>query len=191
MEHYHLVKGGGDDPGRWAGKNGSIRGKDTLERALEITRPSWLGYHGYAREFQADNPDLLRRLANRVGYWYFPAELELPEKAPRGRAAQIAITWTNRGLAPAYHPFVLRLRLAGGTAARVVTAPSDNRRWLPGQDSRETYSLPVPADLAPGEYELGVSLTDEAHGDPRPVRLGLVPSTLEGGFYRLASLAVE
>ena len=67
LEHYKSTL----KSGSWKGKNGEQEGAAALRRALKRAHCTYLGYHGYAEEYARDNPEFLREMANRVGYWYF------------------------------------------------------------------------------------------------------------------------
>ncbi|MDP2324152.1 MAG: hypothetical protein Q8N51_08995, partial [Gammaproteobacteria bacterium] len=72
LEHYGTVK----RLGNWDGRPGSNvekfgkgkRGADYFRGALELLHASYIGYHGYAHEWLADNPELTKELLNRCGY---------------------------------------------------------------------------------------------------------------------------
>ena len=55
-----------------------------LVAAVEESHGTYVGFHGYPRQWLAENPDLARHLANRAGYWYFPKSVDLPESARPG-----------------------------------------------------------------------------------------------------------
>lgn len=195
LEHYGIVK----QKGNWVAKEGSNlrqygegrNGADYFRGAMEILHATYIGYHGYAREWLADNPELTGELLNRCGYWYFPQTVEVPEALAAGQAGSIAIAWQNRGVARAYHPYTLTLRLKGSEAFE-CEAPSGNTRWLPGAADktwREEYPMKVPATLKPGRYELAMKLTSlEARRD---VKLGLKGVLLgKDGFYTVGTVQV-
>lgn len=194
LEHYGNVKTRGNwkaEPGSSLAKHGGGRtGPDMLRGALALLRATYIGYHGYAREWLADNPDLTVELLNRCGYWFFPHSVELPDAARPGKAAAVAITWENRGVARAYRPYALRWRLEG--PRRIETSqPAGNDRWEPGAPPvREAYELALPADAPPGDYEVLFKLRAE-HAD-RDVRLPLATSReAADGFYRVGRILVE
>ena len=99
-EHYATTK-----------KQDVYREGRPLERATEEIHATWVGFHGDAREWLSENPELARRLANRMGYWYFPVKIGPRETLRRGRPARVSIEWLNRGVAPAYHHYPMALGL--------------------------------------------------------------------------------
>ena len=107
-------------------------GPDYFRGALELLHATYIGYHGDAHEWLADNPELTKELLNRCGYWLFPVSLELPEKAVAGEKLPLALTIENRGVAPPYAPYELRAKLTGPGAPWVHTLATGCRAWMPG-----------------------------------------------------------
>jgi hypothetical protein len=196
LEHYGSVKGKGNwvpRPGSSLEKYGAGRtGADYFRGALELLHATYIGYHGYAREWLADNPQLTGELLNRCGYWFFPHSVELPDSLSAGRSNTVTIAWGNRGVARAYQPYELVLRLEG-PATFECAQPSGNTNWLPGpadQPWRETYALALPATLQAGDYTLKLKLRSRAAG--RDVKLPLKATLLDkDGFYTLGPVQVK
>lgn len=189
FEHYRHVKRAGN----WKGPDGVERGAAEVRGAIDLTRATYIGYHGYAPEWLKENPNLTRELANRVGYWYFVKSVEIPDGVRPGERFAVMIEWLNRGVAPAYHRYALRIRISapGGGREEAVKA-ADNRRWEPGSSVRETYRVALPKGAGPGEYALKVRLADEREEPPRVVELALKESLRDAdGFYALGRVRVE
>jgi hypothetical protein len=186
LQHYEHVK----REGNWIGVDGAQRGAEIVRGALAISHASYIGYHHWAKLWLKENPGLARELANKVGYWYFPRSLATPAAWVRGRPAPVEIVWENRGVAPAYHPFTMRIRLVGERGMHEERVPSDNTRWLPDAPTTERYELVPPATLPPGRYALSVHLVDDAEGRERPIELGLAEDarTQPAGGYRLVTV---
>jgi hypothetical protein len=183
LEHYGIMK----EAGLWTVPDGGA-GATMVVGAIELAHATYLGYHGWADEWFAENPQLTRTLANRLGYWYFPKSVSLPERVTPGGTARFEITWENHGVAPAYHRYDVRIEFAsgaGGPSQSVQVPSSDNRRWKPGEATTETYDVHIPRNLAPGLYKIGVSLLDTGGPQPRPVEIGLQEALRSaGGFVR-------
>jgi len=196
LEHYGGVKERGNwnpRPGSSLAKfGGGQHGADYFRGALEVLHASYIGYHGYAHEWLADNPQLTVELLNRCGYWFFPHKLELPDKLGPGTSQPLTIAWQNRGVARAYHGYNLIVRLDGPKRFE-CEMPAGNQRWLPGPDDkpwRETYTLALPATLPVGEYRLALKLRSAEAG--RDVKLPLKAEMLGGdGFYTVGQVRVE
>lgn len=196
LEHYGIVKNQGNwipQPGSSLEEFGAGRsGAEVFRGALEQLHATYIGFHGYARDWLADNPVLTTELLNRCGYWFFPHKVELPAALVAGKSNNVSIHWQNRGVAPAYRPYNLILRL-DGTSRFEQSLPSGNTRWLPGPAEnlhREIYSLTVPAKLASGDYELKLRLLSRE--STRDVKLPLQARLLDSdGFYTIGRVRVS
>jgi hypothetical protein len=195
LDHYPRVKEQGD----WTAEPGSaiaahvpgMTGPEFFLRALELLRASYIGYHGPAHEWLADNPELTIQALNRAGYWYFPHRVVVPDATRAGEWVELHIDWENRGVAPAYHDYDLVLQWDGPQSGS-VSLPSGNRQWMPRSDGSVdsvAYSLHWPENLQPGEYQLKMKLY--APRVAETVRLGLDPSIEDAdGFYQVASFRI-
>jgi hypothetical protein len=192
LQHYPVMKDPKIDH-TWIGRNGSVHGGEIFENALRLSRATWIGYHGDAREWLDENPELTLKLANLCGYWLFPETIDLPEKLVAGQTAEIAMSWLNRGVAPPYHPYQLTLRLRGENCAWSQPVLEANpTSWLPGVMRGEVYSLDVPVDLAAGLYDVELCLKESTDTSSRPVWLGLDKSLRTAdNFYRVATVEVS
>ena len=155
LEHYRSVR----RLGNWTGRpnssllkhGGGKSGADFLRGALELLHATYIGYHGFADVWLAENPDLTTELLNRCGYWFFLHSVTTPDGLHPGQTQEIQLAWENRGVAPAYQPYTLKVRLAGSDTAD-FNCDAGNRKWLPdppGTVYRETYNLRIPSTLPP------------------------------------------
>ena len=196
LEHYSAVKRSGN----WLAKPGSSlarygkgkTGADVLRDALGILHATYIGYHGDAADWLADNPDLTVELLNRSGYWYFLHRIALPDVLTAGQSHPIEITWENRGVAPASRDFVLHLRLEGPETLD-FERPSGNRRWVPettGKLYSERYTIDLPKTAKPGVYQLRLKLRSPSAN--RDVFLALKTNLLDRlNYYALGECQVE
>jgi len=196
LEHYGGVKKQGNwvpRPDSSLGKFGGGRtGPDYFRGALEVLHATYIGYHGDARQWLDDNPQLTGELLNRCGYWFFPLSVDVPAALVPGQSAAVQVAWQNRGVARAYHPYTIVWQLRGPGTFQ-AEFPAGNTRWLPNaaeEPWRETYTLAVPADAKPGEYELRMKLfSPEAKRD---VKLPLKAVLLgDDGFYTLGRVPIR
>ncbi|URD52531.1 DUF4832 domain-containing protein [Chroococcidiopsis sp. CCNUC1] len=189
LQHYHLQKKDND----WIGVDGSIKGGELLKGAIDISHATFVGYHGYADEWLKENPTLARKLANKMGYWYFLKSIEIPSSLMRGSRHSFKLKWENHGVAPAYYRYKLKLALKGtnGTYTQYLTE-SNNKSWLPGTTVAETYSVNVPQTLAAGEYKVAIALVEERNKTKRPIELAL-KDELKGNddFYEIGYINIE
>ena len=163
-----------------------------LVAAVEESHGTYVGFHGYPRQWLAENLELARHLANRAGYWYFPKSIDLPESARPGAQISVKLVWENHGLAPAYHHYPLTIKLANEQTHHVQEiASADNRSWMPCEIIGDTYTIDLPDTLLPGPYRVGIALYDERDTGKRPIELGLSDELKDReGFYTLAELQV-
>jgi len=188
MEHYHKVLGFG----HWTVPNGETTGAEMLRGAIEMMHPTYLGYHGEADEWLADNPDVTRDLVNRIGYWYFPAIAILPDNASAGISSLMQITWENHGVAPAYNKYYLMLKIENETSTVTqLLSEMDNTFWMPGEGATETYTVDIPALLSTGDYNLGISIISDTLESARRVELGFNESLRDAsGYYKIGTIHV-
>jgi len=196
LQHYGAVKNDGNwivRPGSSAALHGDGKsGPDYFRGALDLLHATYVGYHGYAREWLDDNPQLTVELLNRCGYWFFLHSVRMPETWKSGTSTALTMTWENRGVAPAYEPFQLRLRLCGPPTLN-LNIESGNRKWLPLHEKKtheEEYEIDLPQELKPGDYALQMKLYSPAAD--RDVLLPLKRDLLDRhGFYTLCKIRIE
>jgi hypothetical protein len=196
LEHYGKVK----QLGNWETKPGSASfkfgkgktGPEFFRGALELLHATYIGYHGDAREWLTDNPELTKELLNRCGYWLFPKSIELPPTLVAGETAPLTLVMENRGVAPPYAPYELRVKLSRAGDSVVRPLATACKSWLPGVPVSSRYQLPLPSDLKPGDYELAIALFDITGLKERPVEFALKASIRDSeGYYKLASVPVK
>jgi uncharacterized protein DUF4832/GDSL-like lipase/acylhydrolase family protein/glycosyl hydrolase family 42 (putative beta-galactosidase) len=187
LQHYGMAKRIGNwqgAPGSTIAKKGDGKtGADIFREALEILHATYIGYHGYAREWLVDNPELTKELLNRCGYWYFLHSVKVPDRLVPGRACNLQLAWENRGVAPAYHPYTLKVRLVG-PAIYDFEVDAANMGWLPGTTDelhQKTYRLQLPSSMKAGEYQLKLKMVCPATG--RDVLLALNRDLLDEQQY--------
>lgn len=192
LEHYGAVKKLGNWDARpdslMAKHGGGKKGADYFRGALGLLRATYIGYHGDAREWLTDNPQLTGELLNRCGYWYFLDSATLPKSLVSGGEGEMVLAWTNRGVAPAYHAYRLLLRLEG-PATFEQDLDAGNRRWLPGAAAKEKYRIAIPATAKPGTYIVKFKLRSPQAN--RDVRVALREELRDrDGFYRVGTVEV-
>ena len=187
FDHYHAVL---TDPDL-------LRGGLSALEAVRRAHATYAGFHGYPREWLARERYLTEYLANRLGYWFFLTGADVPPM-PAGAVSLIRLHIDNRGYAPAYHRYQLRLRLVGAEGVAYEQAlDADPRLWQPGQTSVVTAGV-RPRGVKPGRYEVQVGLFEggcgEAHGGNcgagRPVRFAMREEFVEDGYCKVCETEV-
>jgi len=121
----------------------------------------------------------------------FPKSIELPATVTAGSTAPFRMTFDNRGVAPPYHPYELRVRLSGGGVAWVGVVGQTDKSWLPGTPIIVKKELPLPTNLKAGRYTVSLGLFDDSSGKDRPVEFALKTSARDAdGYYRVAEVEV-
>ena len=188
LQHYGMVK----EDGNWLGKNGAdiieqhgYSGAEIMRNAIKTLHATYIGYHGYAEEWLADNPDLTCELANLCGYWYFPVKALVPGKLVKGDN-KLTIEWLNKGVAPAYSTFGLALRFESqdaGNSFDLNINESGNINWLPGIAVTETYTVKIPSEVTSGKYLLKLKLVEKTTDPLQDIQIGIKTSSLDSRNY--------
>lgn len=193
LQHYGGVK----RDGNWLGVDGretiptlGFSAAEIFRGAVRLLRATYLGYHGYAEEFLADNPRLTGEMLNLAGYWLFPVSATFDRTLER-EGNRLELVWLNRGVAPPYVDFdmVVRLVPADGRAAfDLPLGPVDSRSWVSEAlaTSRLTFSLPE--TVPPGSYWMSFRLETGGRRVDLAVRIGRFD---EDGFLPLGQVRVH
>ena len=149
-------------------------------RALKSSHASFVGYHGWAEVYLRENKDFAKSLLNRMGYWFFPHNITLPVVAQLGAEVTMDISVENRGVAPSYKKYLLKVRLKGNGMVRDIPVESiDVRNWIEGKTVSESHRFKLSSDLEPGKYAFSIGLF---RGD-EPVQLALKTSLRDSEFF--------
>jgi len=132
----------------------------------------------------------LEKLARLAGYRFVLREVGCEKMVRRGTALSIKMKWANVGVGKLYRPAELRLSLLNTAGQTVVSTSAlpDAREWLPG-DHDVAASIPIPANMEPGEYSLAVALivTTSQH---IPLNLAIDAPAKEG-WYEVSQTRIE
>lgn len=183
-EHYeHVIKAG-----NWIGREGrgyvkkaGCSGRDMFINSMEITHPTYIGYHGHLKQWLSENPELAKYLANKCGYWIIPVSAEVHGDA-------ITVRWFNNGVAPCLHEYALRLHFFDplGNDTVVEIPESGNRAWMPGKTTQKTYSFRYPANVLGKSVRMYMELYDES--TERTIDVGLLASSMFRGLIPVGEL---
>jgi hypothetical protein len=164
LEHYKE----GQEMGHFSGLNSSdvnrygYSGATFMEKSMELSHPTYIGFHGYVKDWLNDNPALSNHLANRCGYWYFIKDAKY-SPVLKYISNKLTLTWLNKGVAPAYNRYALILHFVGSQISfNVEITDSGNLRWMPnGQYYTHEYEYDIPSGIPPGMYNLSLKLYDK------------------------------
>lgn len=187
LEHYHKIKGS-----RWTVPNGVQKGQSVLKGAIDLAHATYVGYHGDAKTWFNDNPEITRNLVNRIGYWFFPSSIVFPSNLNAGTFQSIQISWLNRGVAPAYNRYRLQAKLQNKDDTYTQNLIEANTAtWFPDSTHTETYVLQIPPSLPTGSYDFSIALLADTSQNTRKIEIGLKESSKDSmGFYKLAKINI-
>lgn len=195
LEHYGKIK----SLGNWDARSGSSAsrfgrgqsGPEVFRGAIDLLHATYIGYHGNAREWLTDNPELTKELLNRCGYWLFPTSIEMPQTLVAGETASFVLVLGNRGVAPPYAPYELRIKLTRPGVRVVQAVKSDCKSWSPGLPVSLPHQMSLPADLRAGDYALAIGLFDVSGAKERVVEFALNEEARDSdGYYELVRVNV-
>jgi len=177
FEHYQAVI---SDPERFK------EGLPFID-ALRRTHATYAGFHGYPRPWLERYPYLTAYLANRLGYWYFIDGLRLTDWV-EGCDSHMNIRMVNRGFAPAYNRFALKIKLVNTQTGEetVFDTDTDNRTWMPESLTDEEICLRTRA-LPAGKYRILAGLFEE----DSPILIAMAAERKEGDWYYLADTEIQ
>jgi hypothetical protein len=199
LTHYQYSRGQSWTKDVWLGANGAdplpdfgdgkTSGAEYLLRALQASHASYVGYHGWADVYLRENPEFVKTLLNRMGYWFFPHSITIPTSAAAGSNFELGLAVENRGVAPSYNSYKFKLRLTGNGVVRDIDVNSvDSRAWLEGQIVSGNHAVTLPADLPAGQYAVSIGLFRW----DGPLQFALSASVRDANyFYRVGSLNIS
>ncbi len=155
--------------------------------ALRRTHATFTGFHGDPYEWYEKYPAYHDYVANRLGYWYFIEGYTLPE-VTEGVSPYLTLRIANRGFAPAYHRYDLRIAAVSGDGRETVLCDhgADNREWQCGEETDVRLRLSA-RELPRGHYRLLAGLFD----GERPVRFAMKEKCrTESGYYELGGMDI-
>ena len=126
----------------------------------------------------------------KMGYRLALRRLVHPSAAPAGSMMLVEMEWENEGVAPSYRNYPLTFSLRNKTTGEqtLIDTGADITSWLPGAIPLQ-LTLPLPGNLTPGEYELGLALMDAHHSRPE-IELAN-DGRGDDGWYRWSILTVH
>jgi hypothetical protein len=102
----------------------------------------------------------------KLGYRFVLRHAGFTPEVERGQNLALWHWWVNRGVAPCYADWRILVRLAGQGRETDIELPHDLRQWLPGDDRYLADTIPLPADIPAGSYELRVAIVRAGQRTP-------------------------
>ena len=159
--------------------------------AMKRAHATYAGFHGDPYKWYEKHRNVSDYAANRLGYWFFPEGYKLAD-VTAGTDSVLKLYVTNRGFAPAYHSYSLRITLTSEDGS-VIGIPilsamnADCRSWLPDKMNEVVLKLKT-RTVPPGKYALNVGL----FWNHMPVLLAVRQDRLNpDGTYCIGSVNIE
>ncbi len=182
-DHYQQAK----DRGSW----------DSAEVARlvkEVYHASYVSIHHWPDDFLKREPELVRDLANTMGYWIHLAGAKIPNSVRRGQTTEVELSWTNRGSAPLYRQYAIAFALTEVATDKIVWTQADTkydlRTWMPEKTTETKHGLALPETLRPGKYRLLLGLSKDAVNIKPAIALPMKGRD-KNRWHSLAEIAVE
>ena len=124
--------------------------------------------------------DKVREFQKRLGYRFVAHEITWPSTPlQRGKAFPLVQGWVNRGVAPCYDDFRLRLRLDNGSHKMEVELPHRLNTWMPDVDIVLRDRVMLPAGYPKGTYRLSLGICRPGKDTPA-VKMANTRRTADG-----------
>lgn len=130
----------------------------------------------------------VERWVRRMGYRFELQQLSWESQGVAGAPWKVELLVLNTGVAPCYHNYPPVIRLCG--SGRMVDLPLDEdiRAWMPDEEHFSSWSVELPAELEPGEYEVRIGFPT---GLPqRPMLMLAIENEQIDGYYRMGQVHV-
>lgn len=88
--------------------------------SVQGSHATYAGFHGFARKWLSENPEMAVMLGNAVGYWYFIYGIDMPESCSNEFTVKLYIE--NKGAAPSYKDYKLDFILRGENGEYICNA---------------------------------------------------------------------
>ena len=167
-------------------KEGCKEGQD-FARCVRETHASWLMESSTSRTLAPDERERALAAAQSLGY-----ELQIVKAtaALKGRALDVSVTITNRGVAPFYAGWPVRLMAVGaGGAESAAELPFALKTLLPAATDTQSVTLDL-ARFAAGEIKLLLGIPNPLEGG-KPFRLANVDQDRDrAGWLTLGKIVV-
>ncbi|MBE5854157.1 MAG: DUF4832 domain-containing protein [Lachnospiraceae bacterium] len=119
-------------------------------------------------------------MVRTMGYRYRLDSITDARDLQAGTTQDFHMDWENVGVAPIYYNCPVTLQLVDDAGAVVASGvvDADTTTWLPGHTEVDG-ALEIPADVAPGDYQLAVQMFTQ---DDRVVNLAMEGETCDGNY---------
>lgn len=167
--------------------SGCTQGQD-FNRSVSETHVTWLMDSSTSRPLSVEERNRAVAASQRLGY-----ELQITEAIARlsDQRLEIAVTLTNRGVAPFYANWPVQILAVNPNATeRTATLPFQWHTLLPATSQTQSVSLELP-NSASGQFEVFIGIPNPLPSG-RPLRFANVePATKRPGWFHLGSVNLQ
>jgi hypothetical protein len=173
------------DLGWWDGRKDKKGYGHRLDECVERGKPTYCDLSRGGKsglDLLRSEPELITRLANRLGYHLVLVEARYPRTLIKNQAGTLRLTWENRGVARMFVPTQVSFALlnAKGKVVEVCDATAS-------QPSEWNSDVPVTVadsvqfrQVAEGEYHLAIGIRRPTDKLKPSIKLGNAMETIEG-----------
>ena len=183
----------GDQTNLGGSPNGTLGSTANTDYVINYVRSTHCSSLGWIAEYTPGDGIVsanAAKLQKELGYRFFVSQATFPSRADAGVAISVAFKVTNRGNAPFYHPWSVKLHLlrSDKSVAWSGAFATDIRHWMPGGSYDVSGSFVLPAGLVQATYTLALSVNDP-DGDLASLRFAN-SNYYSGGFTPIGRLGV-
>lgn len=169
-------------------KEQGLWSEDDFLKYIEEWKPSYVEYWP---EMYDDNPELVKYVGNKIGYYFKLIDARHNSKGEVEKELNIEMNYINEGVAPLYEQCTVYIGLLDekyNTVKKYKTV-IDPQKWQPGQLKGEKANI-VLNGVEPGKYILSVGLFLNENDEKPTYLLGNTGET-DDRWYVLGYLEVE
>lgn len=145
-------------------------------------------YNSKATTVPEEWRESVERWVRRMGYRYEIHQMCWETSAKAGENWDVELLVLNTGVAPCYHNYAPVIRLCGANGTVELPLDEDIRKWMPDEEHFGSWSLKLPEDMQPGEYEVSIGFPT---GLPqRPMLMLAIENEQTDGFYKMGHVCV-
>ena len=181
--------------GWWYGKKDDEGRGFTLESCVEKGKPTYCdlsrGGNSGLKLLESE-PELIRKLNNRLGYHFVINKVTFPEKLSSKKNNIITTNWENRGITQIYFPLKVVYALISTDGKIVSTCDADVSRpaeWKSDKPITSSDQLNFKS-ARKGKYTLAVGILQPTDGEKPSIKLG-VELKNENGWYQLGQIVLD
>lgn len=139
-----------------------------LEEAIQIAKPSYIELDN---DWYEKNPEYLKDLANRMGYYFRLKEAKYYKNVKKNKKTNISFVFKNDGVAPIYvnSEVYIGLLNSNGEVVKQYLTDINPKNIMPGEPHNE--SINIKFDGESGTYTLAIGFTLKGQKNPS-IKLG-------------------